>query len=425
MKISRRNVLALGSSMGLGAALFRSSHALAKPGPLPTDEPPPPKLALTGARLVESGKKPVDGVIIEIDQGKIVTVRAGKASGDIDVGGKTVTAGFVDLLTQTGLVEISLEESSRSTSDARRNDPIRAGFRSADGYDPASTVIPVTRLGGVTSVGVVPSGGLVSGKSAWADLQGRADDVAVGDLALHVQFEHAEGELASTGTVILRLRELFADAQAFKRNPAGYDRRQMRKLRASRIDLEAVASALDGKIPVVFHVNRASAILRVLELTKEYGIRPVLASAAEGWRVATAIARAKTPVIALPLDHGPLTFDARYAREDNAALLAKAGVAVALSVGETHNARKLAQVAGNAVRAGLSRDVALAGVTRAPAQIFGLTERYGSVSPGREANLVVWSGDPFELSTRVEHLIVRGRQVPLRSRQTALFERYR
>jgi imidazolonepropionase-like amidohydrolase len=223
----------------------------------------------------------------------------------------------------------------------------------------------------------------------------------------------------------LRLRELFEDARAFKQNAAQFERRQLRRLSASRLDLAAIRDALDGKLGVVFHVDRASDILAVLRLAKDNRLKTVLASAAEGWKVARELATAQVPVVVYPLDNLPRSFAALGARDDNAALLAKAGVRVALSTGETHNARKLRQVAGNAVRGGLDRDLALAAVTREPARAVGLETRYGSVEPGRVANLVVWSGDPFELSTRAEAVIIRGRKVSLRTRQTALFERYR
>lgn len=194
---------------------------------------------------------------------------------------------------------------------------------------------------------------------------------------------------------------------------------------ASRLDLAVVGQVLAGKLPVVFHVDRASDILVVLALASEWKLRAVVASAAEGWRVAERLAAAKVPVIVNPFDDLPRSFAALHASEANAARLAAAGVVVCLSTGETHNARKLRQAAGNAVRAGLPYDDALRAVTSSPARAFGLEARYGSVEPGMLANLVLWSGDPFETRVRPTALYVRGRQIALRSRQTTLFGRYR
>ena len=411
--ITRRALLAFGGTL----AVARLGGAQAKE---------PPRAVIRGGTVLRPGQ-PDATADVTIEGGDIVSVGSGAAGGEvIDAKGKVVTAGLTDPLTSTGLVEISLEKSSRDASQATK-DPVRAAFRAADGYNPASTVIGVTRLGGVTSVGVVPRGGLVSGQSAWADLDGAtaADAIATESMALHASVELPTDAGQGRGTALLRLRELFDDAAAFKRNPGNFQRRQLKEQATSRLDLVAVARALDGKIPVVFHADRASDILAALRFAKETKLRPIIASAAEGWKVASEIATAKAPVIVDPLAHGPASFSTRYAKEENAALLHKAGVSVCLTTHETHNARKLRQVAGNAVRAGLPRAAALAAVTRNPAQAFGLGDRYGTLEKGRVANVVVWSGDPFELSTRVEAIFIRGRRVPLRSRQTALFERYR
>ncbi len=136
------------------------------------------------------------------------------------------------------------------------------------------------------------------------------------------------------------------------------------------------------------------------------------------------LAAAKVPVIVYPLAQVS-TFDEIGAREDNAALLFAAGVAVGISTGDTLNARKLRQVAGNAVRSGLPHDAAIAAITSVPAVALGMGARYGTLAPGKVANLVVWSGDPLELSTRCVEVVIRGRKVSLRNRQTALFEKYR
>ena len=130
------------------------------------------------------------------------------------------------------------------------------------------------------------------------------------------------------------------------------------------------------------------------------------------------------PVLIEPLDNIP-SYDALGIRYENAALLAKAGVKVVLLETDTHNSRNLRQEAGNAVSYGMSWDQALRAVTLSAAEVFGVADRYGSLEPGRVANVVVWSGDPFEFTTAVEHVFIRGREIPLRSRQTDLFERYK
>ena len=389
-----------------------------------------PKFAITGATWWQvDGTKTKDTVIV-VDPaiGRIVSIGT-DPPGDvsrIDIGGKIITGGFADPLTAIGLIEISLEPTTRD--DALAGDElVRAAFRTADGYNPASSLVNIARIEGLTNAGVIPTEGLVAGQSCWVDLAGATPDEAIGKRtsALHVIFGGRSLEDSSRGTALLRLRELFEDTRTFQNNQRDYERRQLRKLGASRLDYEVVARALDGQLPTVVHADRASDILNVLALAKDSGLKLILASAAEGWKVADQIRDADVGVIVFGLDHGPRSFAALGAREDNAKLLDEAGVRVALSTGESHNARKLRQVAGNAVRAGLPQHVALGAVSDTAAQLLGLGDDYGEPKVGRMANLVVWSGDPFEFSSNAELMYIRGREVALTSRQTALYDRYK
>jgi imidazolonepropionase-like amidohydrolase len=396
------------------------------------DKPPEKSFALVGGAIWRHDGDPIEDGVIVITGDRVDYVGDDKAKADgletIAAAGQVVTAGLTDLLTDVGVKEVDLEETTLDMAE-RGGDHIRAAFRTADGYNPASPVVAISRKGGLTSVGVVPTEGLVSGQSAWADLAGRTAAAALArpSLALHVHLSDPwyGGFEGGRGTAILRLRELLEDARAYRASKQAYERRQLRELTASRLDLEAVLGALDGTLPTVIHADRASDILVALEIAAENKLRLVLASAAEGWAVAEEIAKAKVPAIVYGLDDGPRSFAALGAREDNAALLAAAGVTIALSSGETHNARKLRQVAGNAVRAGLPPRIALDAVTDAPARIMGMAATRGALVAGRGANLVVWSGDPLELSTRVLKVFIRGKAQSLRTRQTALLERYR
>jgi len=386
-------------------------------------------IVITGATIhTGTGEVITDGAVV-LAAGKIQSVGKGAAApaGAQAVNGKglVVTPGLVDVLTSVGLIEVDLEESSRDDHQTG-SDLIRAGFRAADGYNPASVVIGVTRAEGLTSVGVIPTGGLIAGQSAWADLDGAtaAEAIAAAPLALHVHLGAGAVGEGGNATAILRVREAFDDARFFQKNRAAYERNQTRRFAPSRLDLEALASALDGKLPVVFHVDRAADILAALAVARELKLRPVIACGAEAWKVSKELSAAKVPVIVEPLEQ-PGSFDAIGAREDNAARLFAAGVPVAISTGDTHNARKLRQVAGNAVRSGLPHEAAIAAITRVPAEALGLGARYGTLAPGKVANLVVWSGDPLEIGTRVVELVIRGKRVSLRNRQTALFEKYR
>ncbi|MBM4359002.1 MAG: hypothetical protein FJ096_12930 [Deltaproteobacteria bacterium] len=410
----------------------------ASAAPRPPSPPEPalpnptgPRIALVGGELHRAGEAPLPNSVIVIEGERIASIgvdpRAAEGLTIVNLNGKQVTGGLIDPLTRVGITEIDLEEGWRDDALSGGR-PIAPSFAAADGYDPRSPLVAITRREGLTSVGVVPAGGVVMGQSAWADLDGDAPSraLATRSLALHVHLDdYALGSGPMNRASALRLvRELFDDARDFASKREAFDRRALRALGASRADLEVTARAIEGKLPVVFHVDRASDILNVLGLIAESKLRGVVASAAEGWRVAPALAAAKVPAIVYPLDEGPRDFAARGAREENAALLAAAGVTVALSTGESHNARKLRQVAGNAVRAGLPHAAALASITDAPARIFGL-EEHGSPRERRYANLAVWSADPLELATRCERVFIRGQETSLRTRQSALFEKYR
>ncbi|HJL01269.1 MAG TPA: amidohydrolase family protein [Polyangiaceae bacterium LLY-WYZ-15_(1-7)] len=392
-------------------------------------------VALTGITLHPGDGDPVENATVVIRDGRIVAagadVRAPAGASVVTVpnGAGVVTPGLVAVGAPLGLREIDLEEATRDDAPEEEDaDPIRAAFSAADGYDPASTLVRVARLGGLTSALVTPTGGLVPGTSALVDLGGEtpAQAIVARDVALHVDL-HDGGVDAAGGAMpmaLTRLREVLEDARLYGRQRAAYDRRGVRELAVSRLDLERLQPALRGEIPVVVRVGRAADILRVLELGEEYGLDLVLAGVEEGWRVRERLAEAEVPVIVQPLTNLPRTFTTRGSRYDNATLLADAGVPLILATSGAHDLRNLRQEAGNAVRFGLDPAAALRAITVTPASVFGDGSR-GVIAPGKIANLVLWSGDPFELSSRPLRIFVRGVDVPLRSRQTALFQRYR
>jgi len=224
--------------------------------------------------------------------------------------------------------------------------------------------------------------------------------------------------------VSARLRQVFNDALEYSRRKADYNRAQMEALSAPAADLEALLPVLRGEVPVLVNVNRKSDILTALRVAKEYKLKMILAGASEGWEVASEIAAAGAPVLVAPMDNLP-SYDGLGIRFGNASMLAKAGVKVGFYFSDSHNARDIRQQAGTAVSFGMAWDQALRAITLTPAEIFGVGEKYGSLDAGKVANVVVWSGDPFEFSTAVEHVYIRGHEIPLTSRQKELFERYK
>jgi imidazolonepropionase-like amidohydrolase len=387
-------------------------------------------VAITGGTVYPVAGPKIENATVLIQGGRIAAVGTNVAipagATHIDAKGKWITPGLIDGAGQTGLVEISAVPGTREASF--RGDAIAAAFNVTEGINPASTLIPVTRIAGVTTVLTVPAGNLISGQAALIDLDGATVEQMVIKTNVGVVADLSEngkeGGGGSRAGVALRLRQVFRDALEYERRRADFTRAQMQALAAPAADLEALLPVLHGQVPLIAVANRASDISTALRLAREFKLRLILAGAQEGWEVAGAIAAAGVPVLVEPLDNIP-SFDALGVRYENAALLAKAGVKVILLETDTHNARNLRQQAGNAVSYGMTWEQALRAVTLAPAEAFGVADRYGSLEVGKVANVVVWTGDPFELSTGVAHVFIRGKEISLRSRQTELLERYR
>jgi imidazolonepropionase-like amidohydrolase len=174
----------------------------------------------------------------------------------------------------------------------------------------------------------------------------------------------------------------------------------------------------------VIDANRASDILTVLKLAREYNLKLMLSGAAEGWMVAREIAAATIPVILDPMRNLP-GFESLGITLENAARLNAAGVNIVFASFDAHNSRNIKQAAGNAVSYGMPYDAALRAITINPARLWGIADQYGTLEAGKDADVVVWSGDPLELTTTAEHVFIRGREVSKETRQEALFRRYR
>lgn len=334
--------------------------------------------------------------------------------------GKEVTAGLFAAPTQLGLVEVGMERGSRD-DDPEIPDPVRASLLAWEAYDPLSTVIPVQRLEGITTALTAPTGGFVAGQGAVVRLTGaRQADVVLRPSAVMV----AGLPSASTAEGLRQVRELVADVRTHAKNPALYDQGRPYVAGASRLDLEALVPVADGRLPLLIGADDAADLEALVRLKAELGLSIVVVGGAEGWLVADALAAAKIPVIVDPMVYGPGGFDQVHARPDNAARLQAAGVPLILTAGATHHARTLRQAAGNAVREGLPHEAALRAITETPAAVFGVPDR-GRIAVGAPADLVLWSGDPLELSSHAERMWIDGRPIELRSRQTELFERYR
>ncbi len=370
-----------------------------------------------GTLLLRDGKVAAVGASVEVPSGATL----------IDAKGGWITPGLIHGGSTLGLKLFDIGVQIETQEDTASGD-MKPSFNVAEGLDPASMAIPVARLEGVTSSISKPALGLIPGQAVLIDLAGdRIEDMVVQSPVAMMADLGQGGKQAGGGSrarATQRLRRVLRDALEYEKRRDDFRKAQMQPLAASAEDLEALLPVLKGKLPLFVIANRRSDIETALRIAQEFNLRMVIWGGAEGWQVAPELARAKVPVLLEPLTDVP-RFDALNARLDNATLLWKAGVKVGVAQQDAALFRDLRQAAGNEVRNGMSWDDALRSITLSTAEAAGVSDRYGSLEVGKVANVVVWTGDPLEFSSRVDHLFIRGREIPLVSRQTELLDRYR
>jgi imidazolonepropionase-like amidohydrolase len=341
----------------------------------------------------------------------------------IDAKGRDLTPGMFGGLSTIGADEIG-GESSTVDSSLNLKSPAwdqqwRPEFDVTLSFNPHSVAIPVTRIEGITWAVLSPGSGdsIMAGQGAAVTLDGRYDAVLRGSHTLFLQMGNS-GARASGGT---RAAELMLLDQAIRETHAAGAPAAGALLHAA--GRETLARYLAGG-RVVFNVDRAADILQVIAFAQRNNLKAIIVGGDEAWEVAKELARADVPVILDPLDDLPADFDHLGSTLDNAARLHKAGVRIAFSGQETPNGRLTRQLAGNAVAHGLPPDAALAAITSTPADIFGLGATRGHVAVGQVADLVLWSGDPLEVTSLADQVWIAGRAIDMRSRQTELRDRY-
>ncbi len=395
-------------------------------------------IAITGGKLYPVSSAPIENGTVLIRDGKIVAAGANVTipadARRIDASGKWVTPGLINSATQLGLNEVGQVNATRDDV-ARGRDNIAAAFTVWEGLNTQSVLIAPARREGVTNVVVLPSGNqLVSGQAAMLNLvEGMPSDMVIRTpVAMIAQVQNAAGAgVGARGELLVKLRELIEDTRAFVRNRAAFERAETRDFAASRLDLQAMIPVVQGRLPLLVVADRATDIDAALRLARENDIRIMIGGGAEAWMVADKLAAARVPVLTGAMNNIPGSFTQLGQVQENAGLLRRAGVQV-IVIGnsgngdeETFNIRNIKQEAGNAVAYGMSWDDALRAVTLTPAEVFGVADRVGSLQAGRDANVVIWSGDPFEFSTYAERVFVRGREYTQMDRQELLTERYK
>ena len=422
-------------------------------------------IAITGGRVVVGdGSDPIDGGTVVIRNGRVVAAGADVAvPGDatvVDARGKWVTPGIVAGFSRVGLLEVDAVD---ATNDVQANNsPFSAAIDVTPAINPQASTIAISRAAGVTRAVVSPATGrsIFAGQGAVIDLGGDMDPITRARAFQYIELgedgaNEAGGSRAAAHTLLrnalreardLRLpiagggaRQPAADApiEDISENPYVLpDARRSDDVLLTRFDAAALVPVLQGRQLLLVHVERASDILQTLALKREFPrLRLVLVGAAEGWRVADRIAAAGVPVIANALTDLPGSFEQLAATQSNIGRMRAAGVSVAIGMLNEDEARQVrvsTQFAGNLVgigrvpgHTGLSWNEAFAAISSRPAEAIGLGDQIGSLRPGRRADVVIWDGDPLELSSGVDAVWIDGVQQNLENRQTRLRERYR
>ena len=345
----------------------------------------------------------------------------------IDAQGRPLTPTLFGGITEIGLEEVSGEKSTVDETLAlgaeQKQMTVRPEFDVTLAYNPESLLIPVARIEGIgwtlLGAGTATGGSIIAGQGGVVRMDGSPDPIGpralfveIGGDALGLSGNSRAAQWMILDQLIDEVRGRIApDANAALLTPAG---------RAT------LAKYLGGGGRVVVGVNRAADIRQLLRWAAKHKLRIAIAGGAEAWKLAPQLAAARVPVFVNPLANLPADFDEVGATMENAARLRRAGVAVGFSqTGDgSHNARKIRQLAGNAVAAGLPWADGLAGLTSVPAEALGVAAEVGRIATGQRADMVLWSGDPLDVSSVALQVWLDGRAITMRSRQTELRDRY-
>src|SRR5687767_14356491 len=358
----------------------------------------------------------------------------------IDGTGLSVYPGMIDSGTNVGLTEI---DSVAGTVDTSELGDFNPNAMAAVAINPHTEVIPVTRVNGVTHVVVVPDGGVISGQSALVQLAGWTppEMTIKAPLAMHVRFprlrsaplvevpqdEEAEKDLRKNYTKELdKIRDVLRDAAAYGKAAAARTSDRNVKRFDRDLLLEALVPVVEGRVPVVMHANQARDIEAAIKFADEMKLKMILAGANDVARVIKDLKSRNIPVILGPILSLPQREDDPYdVLFTNAKVLHDNGIRFAIQTQDAHNSRNLPYNAAAAAAFGLPKDVALKSVTIYPAEIWGVADKLGSLEVGKSANVILTDGDPLEIRTNVLCVFINGEEIPMDSRHTLLYEKFR
>ncbi|MCI0330746.1 MAG: amidohydrolase family protein [candidate division Zixibacteria bacterium] len=405
--------------------------------------PAPPQsrpVALVGGTVHTVTGGELAGAAILFDKGKITAIGRGVSlpagTEVIDVAGKHIYPGLFDAFTNLGLTEI---EEVRATKDVTETGRINPNVRAEVAINPESELIPVARANGVTTAITSPEGGIISGTAAVINLDGWTWEEMTfqAPAALLVNWpqmtpqrgwwvtESEEEQKKNRERNLKELHQAFKDARAYwtAKKAAALNGKNL----PTDMRWEAMIPVFEGKLPVLVMAGNLQQIQAAVAWAEEEKIKIIIGGGYDAWRAAELLKAKNIPVLVGGTLRTPFRryedYDLPYALPGK---LYEAGVKFAIyGGGWASNERNLPYHAAMAAAYGLPKEAALKTVTLFPAEIFGVADRIGSLEVGKDATLIVTTGDPLEITSNVELEFIQGKKVDLTSRHTQLYEKYK
>jgi imidazolonepropionase-like amidohydrolase len=389
-------------------------------------------VAITGATIHTVSGSTLDNGDLLFDRGRIValgesgTVKIPDNAKLVNGKGQHVYPSLFEAYSQLGLVEVSAVRASRDQSESGQMNP---NVRAHVSVNPDSELIPVTRANGVLLALTAPSGGRIAGKAAVIQLDGWTFEEMTlrSGAAMVVSWPTVPNQLETTDMKkdpVASLRDFFDESRAYLEARANEASNKK-----SDLKLESLRPVLERKMPLLVSANSLAVIQSAVSFAVEQNIRLIIIGGYDAPLCAKLLKKNSVPVIVSAVYRLPRRrsegFDVAYTLPER---LRDAGIQFCISgsgSSRVSNTRNLPYHAATAVAYGLPANEALKAITLYPAQILGVSKRVGSLEKGKDATLIMTTGDPLETSTQVTTAWIRGRVVDLSSRHTQLYEKYR
>ena len=365
-----------------------------------------------------------------LDGNIISRVSTSNLRGDkvIDATGKILTPGIISTDSEIGIVEIGALSVTRDDS----SDIYEIGFSIYDAFNPNSVLIPWNRSNGITSTITLPqnTNSPIGGLGSFFVLDSNLEITGIKDNVMIGRVGGSGGESrAETFSIMEDLLEFASsidskDMESYRNlSDLIVDSPIAETMELHPRDLKALHRLMNDDLPLIMKANRASDILKLIEIKEKYDLNLIIMGAQEAGLVANKIAESDIPLIINPINNIPGSFDELAANIELASNLESLGITLMFNAPRSHNYHLVRQGAGVAVANGMSYEGALKAITLSPVEIFKLGKR-GQIAQGNIADLIIWDADPLEPSSMPEKVFINGKDIDLTTRMSRLTDRY-